>query len=107
MLSTSQAAIDRRVLINTVDINGKFKLNATTNDILKIQKVEGALLYDALELSFNMIDKTNILKLNNVDILSTLNLKASASNVYAKEEITNNDFIYDNALNTKADKTSS
>ena len=107
MLSTSQAAIDRRVLINTVDINGKFKLNATTNDILKIQKVEGALLYDALELSFNMIDKINILKLNNVDILSTLNLKASASNVYTKEEINNNDMIYANALSNKADKTSS
>ena len=106
-LSTLQAAIDRRVLVNTVDINGKFKLNATTNDILNIQQVDGALLYDALEVSFNMTDKSSIFKVNNVDRLSTLNLKASASNVYAKEEITNNDFIYANALNTKADKTSS
>ena len=45
-----QACIYRRFLINAVDINGKFKLNATTNDILKIQKVDGSILYDALEL---------------------------------------------------------
>ena len=31
----------RRVIINAVDINGKFKLNATSNDILKIQKNDG------------------------------------------------------------------
>ena len=38
-LSILQAGIDRRVLINAVDINGKFKINATLNDILKIQKL--------------------------------------------------------------------
>ena len=91
------------LLILTVN----FKINATSNDILKIQRVDGSLLYDALELSFNMIDKTSILKANNVDMLGTLNLKASASNVYTKQEINNNDIIYANALNNKADKSNS
>ena len=31
--SILQAAIDRRGLINAVDINGKFKINAVSNDI--------------------------------------------------------------------------
>ena len=66
-----QAGIDRRVLIHAVDINGKFKLNATSNDILKIQKVDGSTLYDSLELSFNTVDKTSISKGNNVDILAS------------------------------------
>ena len=46
---------------NTVDISCKFKINATTHDILKIKKVDGSTLYDALELSFNMVDQTSIL----------------------------------------------
>ena len=66
-LSILQAGIDRRVQINTVDIDGKFKINAVSNDILKIQKVDASTLYDAFELSFNNVDKTIILKLNNVD----------------------------------------
>ena len=74
---------------------------------MKIQKVDGALLYDALELSFKMTDNTHIVSITNVDILSTLSLKASASNVYAKEEIKNTDIIYDNALTNTADKTNS
>ncbi len=62
-LSILQAGIDRRVLINAVDINGRFKLNAVSNDVLKNQRVGGSTLYDALELSFYSVDKTNILKL--------------------------------------------
>ena len=50
MLSILQAGINNRVLKNAVDINGKFKINATTNDILKIQRVDGSTLYDALAL---------------------------------------------------------
>ena len=80
-LSILQAGIDRRVQINTVDIDRKFKINAVSNDILKIQKVDGTTLYDAFELSFNNVDKTIILNINNVDIVSSLNLKALASNV--------------------------
>ena len=34
-LSILQAGKDRRVLINAVDINGNFKINATPNAILK------------------------------------------------------------------------
>ena len=72
---------------------------------MKIQRVDGSLVYDALELSFNMYDKTSILEINNVDSLGSLNLKATASNVYTKAEINANAMIYDNALNTKADKS--
>ena len=36
-LSILQAGIDRRVLINAVNINGKFEINATSTDIFKIQ----------------------------------------------------------------------
>ena len=43
-----QAGIYRRVLINAVDINGKFEINAISNDMLQIQRVDGSLLYDAL-----------------------------------------------------------
>ena len=86
-LSILQAGIDRRVLINAVDINGKFKINATTNDILKIQKVDGSIVYESLELSFSTVDKTSILKTNNVDRLASLNLKAVASNVYTTQEL--------------------
>ena len=84
MLSILQAGIDRRVLTNAVDINCKFKLNAITHDILKFQRIDGLILYDALELSFNMVDKTIILKTNNIDILQSINNKASASTVYTE-----------------------
>ena len=87
LLCKIQAQIDRRVLINAVDINGKFKIDAVSNDILKIQKVDGSTLYDAFELSFNNVDKTSILRINNVDIISSLNLKALASNAYDNYEI--------------------
>ena len=104
-LSILQAGIDRRVQIDTVDIDGKFKINAVSNDIFKIQKVDGSLLYDDLELSVNNTDKTSILQINNVYSLASLNLKASATNVYTKQEINNTYIIYVNALNNKADKT--
>ena len=58
--SIVQARIDRRVLRHDVDINGKCKLNGVSDDILKIQKVDASTLYDALELSFNSIDKASI-----------------------------------------------
>ena len=80
-----QAGIYRLFLVNAVDINGKFKINATSSDILKIQRVGGILVYDALELSFYMADKTSIFKINNLDSLESLNLKATASNVYTKQ----------------------
>ena len=57
LVSILQAGINNRVLIHTADINGKFKINATTNDILKIQKVDGSTIYDSVEISFNIIDK--------------------------------------------------
>ena len=83
-ISILQAGIDRRVSINTVDINGNFNIHATSTDILKTQKVDGSTLYDSLELSFNTVDKTSRVKGNNTDSLSSLNLKALASDVYYK-----------------------
>ena len=105
-LSIVQAGIDRRVLINAVDSNGTCKLNATATYMLKIQRVDGSLVYDAFELSFDIADKTSVLK-NNINILESLKLRAFASNVFTKQELIGNDIIYDNALNTKADKSTS
>ena len=61
-LSSLQAGIDNRVLSNDVAINRKFKINAVSTDILKKQRVDGTIVYDLFELSFNPIDKTSILK---------------------------------------------
>ena len=80
-----QAGINTRVPINAVDINGNFKINATTSDILEIQKVDGSTLHDSFELSFNTIDTTSIWKVDSIDIFASLNLKASASNVSTKQ----------------------
>ena len=63
------------------------------------------MLYDSYELSMNTFDKPNISNLNNIDILESLNWKDSASNVYEKQTINDNDIMHDNALNTKVDKS--
>ena len=88
LLYILQAGINNRILIKSVDINGKFKTHATTNDILNTQKVDGSTLYDSLELSFNTVDKTSILKLNNINMLASVASKFSYNNVYTKQEIT-------------------
>ena len=97
-LSNLQAGIDDRVLVNAVDINGKFKINAVSNDVLKIQRDDGTTLYDSFELSFNPVNKTSILTSNNVDILQAINNNDVAVNVYRKSE-------FDTGLNLKADTT--
>ena len=61
-LSSLQAGVDNRVFSNNVAINRKFKINAVSTDILKNQRVDGTIVYDLFELSFNPIDKTSILK---------------------------------------------
>jgi hypothetical protein len=104
-LSILQAGIDNKVQISTVDINSRFKILTSTDNYFKIQRKIGTTLYDSLDLIFNDTDKTSILKINNIDILASLALNASASNVYTKEEINNNDVIFGNALNNKADKS--
>ena len=90
-----QAAIDRRVLINAVYVNGKTDINAVSNDLLKDPRVDGSLVYDAFELSYNNGNKT-ILQLNNVDIVQPLT-NSVAVNDYNKSEI-------DIGLNLKSDK---
>ena len=102
-----RSGIDRRGLINAVDSNGKTQINATSNDILKIQRVDGSLLYDALDLSFNIADTTIISNINNIQNFESLNLRAVASNVFTKQETISNDIVYANALNDKADKSTS
>ena len=72
-LSMLQSGTDRRVLINTVDIHGKFQITGVSNDILNNPKVDGSTSYDALELSCNIVDKTSILKTTNIDILQSIN----------------------------------
>ena len=86
-LSSLQAGIDRRLLIHAVDINGKFKINATTNDMLKTQRVDGSTLYDAWELTFYIVDKTSILTSNNIDIVQSINNKAAVNDVYNTNEV--------------------
>ena len=104
-LSILQAGINNRVLRNAIDINCKFKINATTNDMFQIQNVDGSTLYDSLELPFNTIDKTSILKMKNINMLASLSSNMSASNVYTKQEIHYVNIAFANSLNTKADKT--
>ena len=106
-VSILHVGIHNRGLSNSFDINVKFNINATAEKILKTQKIEGSTLYDSLELACNTVDKTNILKVIYVDILESLNLKASTSNVYTKQQINNNDNIFATSLNNKADKNNS
>ena len=54
--------------------------------ILKIQRVDGSTVYDALELSFNSNAKTSILKLN-IDILASITNKAVSNDVYNKADV--------------------
>ena len=104
MLSILQAGINNRVLINSIEINGKFKINATSDNIKKT-KIEGTIWYDSFELWFDTVNQTSILNINNISILEYLALKASASNLYTTQEVNDDDSMYDNALNDKADKS--
>jgi hypothetical protein len=99
------AGINTKVSKPVIDIDGKFKIiTSEDNNTLKIQKVIGLTPYDSLDLTYDTENNSSILKVNNIDILERLALKAYASNVYTKEEINNNDIIFAAALNNKADK---
>ena len=87
LLYSLQAGTNNRVLSNAVDINGICKLLATSNDRLNHQKVDGSVLYDSLELSFNTVDKTSTWRVNHVDMLASLASRISSSNIYTKQEI--------------------
>ena len=104
-LSILQAGIDRRVLLNAVDINGRFNLNASSNAILKFQQVDGSTLYDSLEVSSNVVENTSILNANNIGIPSYLQLKASAPTVYTNQKINDTYVSYINSFTTKAGTT--
>ena len=71
------------LLISTVGL----KINATTNDILNTQKVDGSTLCNALELSFNTVDTTSILTTHIIDILQSIDNKAAVNHVYTNHEV--------------------
>jgi lipopolysaccharide export LptBFGC system permease protein LptF len=100
--SILQAGIYNKVQISTVDINSRFKILTNTDNNFKLQRKNGTVLYDALDLIFNDTDKTSILKIINIDILASLALKAVASNVYAKEEIYTVNHNFTISLNNKS-----
>ena len=62
-MSILRAGTDNPGLCTDVNTNGTVKINATSNDILKTQRVDGITLYDSYELSFNPGDKTSILNI--------------------------------------------
>ena len=99
LLYISQAGIGRRVFINAVIINGKFKINAVSNDIMKAQTVDGSTLYDALDFTFNPVNETSILKINNIDILQSIHNDVPP-NVYSKAGIDIGLFIKSYKINT-------
>ena len=86
-LSMLQAGVDRRVLSNTVDMKGNVKTNGVSTDILNTQKVDGSTLYDALELTFNTVDKTSVLKASSIDTSQPINNKAASNDVYNNHEV--------------------
>ena len=94
---TLGAEIDNIVLMNAVDINGKFKISAVSHDILKIQRVDGTTLHDSFELSFNPVDETIIVAINNVNLLQAVTNNDVAVNVYSKSAV-------HTGLNLKSDK---
>ena len=79
------------------DINGKFKTTTVSNDILKIQRVDGTTLHDSFELSLNTVDTTSIVTINNVNLLQDVKNNDVAVNVYSKAEVYT-------GLNLKSDK---
>ena len=81
-----KAGLTNSVLSNAVDSNGKVNITALQMKY-QTKKVDGSILYDSLELSFNTVDKTSILKVHNIDVLASLALKSSASNAYTKQKI--------------------
>ena len=52
------------VLVHAANINGKFKLHATSDNVLHILNV--TLIYNVVELSFNPVDNTSTLNNHNV-----------------------------------------
>ena len=98
-LHTLQDGVNNRVLLNAVDSNGTFEIHTTSTGILKFEKVDGSILYDASELSFNSVDTSSMLNINNIDIVRSMNNNASKNDVYKKTEI-------DIRLNLRAGKSS-
>ena len=96
-LGILHAGINTRVSTNAVGSNGKVKINAVANGILRIQRVDGTTLYDSFELSINTVDQTSMFKLTNVNISQAINNNNDvAVTVYSKSEA-------DTGLNLTAD----
>ena len=69
----------------------------------KVEKVDASAVYDALDLSFNTVDKTSKIKAEHVDIIASLNLKALYSCVYTKQYMYDFNISFTNSLNSKSD----
>ena len=65
---TIEAGIDRTVPFNNVNVDGKFKIIATSGNVLHMQSVNGSFMYNVLALTFNPVDGTSIQKVNHVHI---------------------------------------
>ena len=85
------------MLLNAVDSNGKFNINAVSDDMLKVKRVDGSILYDAFELSFNNVNKTRTFTTDAIDIVQSINKNGVVVNVYSKSET-------DIGLNLKSDQ---
>ena len=70
---TINASLDNKCSTYAVDIQSKFKIKAISDNVLKIQKIVGSNVYDALSLEFNPENNTSTLKVNNVNILDSVN----------------------------------
>ena len=68
-LAILHAGRDRRVLVKAVDTNGRLNIHDVSHGMLKIQKVDGPTLYDALEFTFNPVDKTSLCGLKKTKLI--------------------------------------
>ena len=50
-----QAGIYRKVPLNNVNIDCKFKINATSDNVLHLQKVNVSFIYNVLEITVNLV----------------------------------------------------
>ena len=73
--------------------------------MFKAQHIDGSTVYDSLKLACNTVDQTSMSKVHTIDMLASSSSKNSSRDVYATQEITDNDVMYDNALTANAVKT--
>ena len=73
--------------------------------MFKVQHIDASTVYDSLKLACNTVDQTSMSKVHTIDMLASSASKNSSRDVYATQEMTDNDVMYDNALTANAVKT--